>query len=212
MGWILKNFAPCSHLWTFTHQHIILVWHFREHIVNFVQIILRLFEQLFKYVEKLAPCVSSIYLSGFLTAVAVFRKPNAIPLFISIDLVINFLLSCTPSIHVFLGRPIFLLSRGIQSITNFGILSSGILLMWPYHCSLLCSMISPCVSYQWFLGLQLIRKITTPHNRIHLKKPADVQLTQKFRTFYSTRRLKTTPPLIPILSQTNQVYSLQSYV
>jgi len=32
--------------------------------------------------------------------------------------------ACTPSIHVFLGRPLFLLSRGIQSIINFGILSS----------------------------------------------------------------------------------------
>ena len=50
--------------------------------------------------------------------------------------------ACTPSIHVFLGRPLFLLSRGIQSIINFGILSSGILLTWPYHCSLFCSMIS----------------------------------------------------------------------
>ena len=49
---------------------------------------------------------------------------------------------CTPSIHVFLGCPLFLLSRGIQSIINFGILSSGILLMWPYHCSLFCSVIS----------------------------------------------------------------------
>ena len=35
--------------------------------------------------------------------------------------------ACTPSIHVFLGRPLFLLSRGIQSIINSGILSSGIL-------------------------------------------------------------------------------------
>jgi hypothetical protein len=35
----------------------------------------------------------SIYLSGFITAVAVFRKPNAIPLCFSIDLVLNFLLS-----------------------------------------------------------------------------------------------------------------------
>ena len=50
--------------------------------------------------------------------------------------------ACTPSIHVFLGRPLVLLSRGIQSIINFGILSSGILLTWPYHCSLFCSMIS----------------------------------------------------------------------
>ena len=49
--------------------------------------------------------------------------------------------ACTP-IHVFLGRPLFLLSRGIQSIINFGILPSGILLTWPYHCSLFCSMIS----------------------------------------------------------------------
>ena len=44
--------------------------------------------------------------------------------------------ACTHSIHVFLGRPLFLLSRGIQSIINFGILSSSILLTWPYHCSL----------------------------------------------------------------------------
>jgi len=35
----------------------------------------------------------SIYLSGLLTAVAVSRKPNAIPLCFSIDLVLNFLLS-----------------------------------------------------------------------------------------------------------------------
>jgi hypothetical protein len=35
----------------------------------------------------------------------------------------------------FLGRPLFLLSRGIHSIINFGILSSGILLTWPYHCT-----------------------------------------------------------------------------
>ena len=35
----------------------------------------------------------SVYLSGFLTAVTVFRKPNAIPLCFSIDLVLNFLLS-----------------------------------------------------------------------------------------------------------------------
>ena len=48
---------------------------------------------------------------------------------------------CTPSIYVFLGRPLFLLSHGIHSIINFGILSSGILLTWPYHCSLFfCTM------------------------------------------------------------------------
>ena len=88
----------------------------------------------------------SIYLSGFLTAVAVFRKPNAIPLCFSIDLVLDFFVVmavCNPSIHVFLGRPLLLLSRGIQSINNFGILSSGILSTWPYHCSLFCSMIPP---------------------------------------------------------------------
>ena len=55
--------------------------------------------------------------------------------------------ACTPSVHVFLGRPLFLLSRGIQSIINFGILSSGILLMWPHHCSLFCFMISMMSSF-----------------------------------------------------------------
>jgi len=55
--------------------------------------------------------------------------------------------ACTPSIHVFLGRPLFLLSNGIHSIINFGILSSSILLTWPYHCSLffpIMSMMSGC--------------------------------------------------------------------
>ena len=50
--------------------------------------------------------------------------------------------ACTPSIHVFLWRPLFLLSPGINSIINFGILSSGILLTWPHHCSLVLSMMS----------------------------------------------------------------------
>ena len=90
--------------------------------------------------------VLSVYLSVrfFLTAVAVFRKPNAIPLFLhwsgSKSLVV--MAACTPSIHVFLGRLLFLLSRGIKSIINFGVLSSGILLTWPHHCSLFFSMMS----------------------------------------------------------------------
>jgi hypothetical protein len=36
----------------------------------------------------------------------------------------------TPSIYVFLGRPLFLLSPGIHSIINFGSLSFCILLTW----------------------------------------------------------------------------------
>ena len=48
----------------------------------------------------------------------------------------------TPSIHVFLGHPLFLLSSGIYSIINFGSLSSCILLTWPYHWSLFLSMMS----------------------------------------------------------------------
>jgi hypothetical protein len=46
-----------------------------------------------------------IYLSGFITAVAVFRKPNTIPIFFSIDLVPNFLLSW---LLVLLPSPFFL--------------------------------------------------------------------------------------------------------
>jgi len=53
-----------------------------------------------------------------------------------------FMAAHTPSIHVFLGRPPFLLSPGIHSIINFGSLSSCILLMWPYHWSLFLSMMS----------------------------------------------------------------------
>jgi len=44
--------------------------------------------------------------------------------------------ACTPSIHVILGRPLFLLSHDIQSVINIGILSSGIRLTWPFHCSI----------------------------------------------------------------------------
>jgi len=73
-----------------------------------------------------------IYLSGVffsLTAVAVFRKPNATPLCFSVDLVLNFLLSwllvLLPSTF-FLDILFFLLSHGNQSIINFGILSSDV--------------------------------------------------------------------------------------
>ena len=50
--------------------------------------------------------------------------------------------ACTPSIHIFLGRPLLLLSRVIHSIINFGILSPGILLIYPDHFSLFLSMMS----------------------------------------------------------------------
>ena len=53
-----------------------------------------------------------------------------------------FMAARTPSIHVFLGRPLFLLTPGIHSIINFGSLSSCILLMWPYHWSLFLSVMS----------------------------------------------------------------------
>jgi len=53
-----------------------------------------------------------------------------------------FMAARTPSIHVFLGRPLFLLSPGIHSIINFGSLLSCILLTWPYHCSLFLYMMS----------------------------------------------------------------------
>jgi len=95
------------------------------------------------------PTHPPIHPSGFTKAVTVFQKPNTIPLCFSTDLVLNFLLSwlivLLPS--VFLGRQPFLLSSGIHSIINFGSLSSGILLTWPYHCSLfffMMSMMSGC--------------------------------------------------------------------
>ena len=53
-----------------------------------------------------------------------------------------FMAAHTPSTHVYLGRPLFLLSPGIHSIINFGSLSSCILLTWSYHWSLFLSMMS----------------------------------------------------------------------
>jgi len=55
----------------------------------------------------------------------------------------------TPSIHVFLGHPLFLPSPGIHSIINFGSLSSCILLTWPYHWSLFLSMMSTMSSFSF---------------------------------------------------------------
>ena len=50
-----------------------------------------------RFYKKIWNCghilVKNIYLPGFLTAVAVFQKTNAIPLCFPIDLVLNFLLS-----------------------------------------------------------------------------------------------------------------------
>ena len=78
--------------------------------------------------SKINTNILSIYPPGFIIAVAVFRKPNAIPLCFSIDLFLNFLLSwllvLLPSTFFF-GRPRFLLASGTHSIINFGILSSG---------------------------------------------------------------------------------------
>ena len=79
----------------------------------------------------------------------------------------------TPSIQIFLGHPLFLLSRGIQSIINFGILSSGILLKWPYNCSLFCSVIStmsgfpftPIISFMFsFFILSILDFLADLHN------------------------------------------------
>jgi hypothetical protein len=77
--------------------------------------------------------ILSIYLSGLVTAVAVFRNPNTIPFCLTTDLLLKclvFMAARTPSIHVFLGRPLFLLFPGIHSVINFGSLSFCILLTW----------------------------------------------------------------------------------
>jgi len=69
------------------------------------------------------------YLSGLLTAVAVFRNPNTIPFCLATDLLLNVLFSWLlvqlPSTF-FLDVLFFLLSPGIHSIINFGSLSSYI--------------------------------------------------------------------------------------
>ena len=64
--------------------------------------------------------------------------------------------ACTPSIHVFLGRPLFFLSHGIQSIINCGVLSSGILSTWPYHCSLFFFLMSVMSSFPFISIISFI--------------------------------------------------------
>jgi len=89
--------------------------------------------------------ILSIYVSGFLNSCRLLLETkchSSLFLHWSGSKFLVVVAACTPSIHVFLGCLLFLLSRGIQSIINFGILSSGSLLTWPYHCSLFCCMIS----------------------------------------------------------------------
>ena len=64
---------------------------------------------------------------------------------------------CTPSIHVFLGRPLFLLPVGVHSIINFAILSSNILLTWPYHCNLFFSIMSMMSCFPFTPMISFIR-------------------------------------------------------
>jgi len=49
-----------------------------------------------RYPASAVPLRCVFYLYGFITTVALFRKPNAIPLCFSIALVLNFLLSWLP--------------------------------------------------------------------------------------------------------------------
>src|SRR5215510_10150059 len=70
---------------------------------------------------------------------------------------LDIMATCTPSIHVFIGRPLFLLSSGIHSIINFGILSSGILFMWPYHCSIFFSMMSMMSGFSFTPIISFVR-------------------------------------------------------
>ena len=110
------------------------IWWLREHIMTkdyyeFHNTCKSVFSLLFR-----APSTLSTY-PVYLTAVAIFRKPNTIPLCFSIDLVLSFLLSWLlalhPSIHVFLGCPLFLLSRGIHSIIN--LVFSPLASFWHGH-------------------------------------------------------------------------------
>ena len=81
----------------------------------------------------------SIYLSGLFNSCRRLPEPkrhSSLFLHCSGSRSLDVMAACTPSIHVFLGHPLFLLSGGIHSIISFGSLSSGILLTCPYHCSL----------------------------------------------------------------------------
>ena len=87
----------------------------------------------------------SVYLSGLFNSCRHLPEPkrhSSLFLHCSGSRSLDVMVAYTPSIHVLLGRPLFLLSGGIHSIINFGSLSSGILLMCPYHCSLFFSIVS----------------------------------------------------------------------
>ena len=80
-----------------------------------------------------------VYLSGFFNScrrLPETKRHSSLFLHWSGSKFLIVMVACTPSIHVFLERLLFLLSRCTHSIINFGILSSGIFLTWPYHCTL----------------------------------------------------------------------------
>ena len=95
-----------------------------------------------------------IYLSGFFNncrRLPETKRHSSVFLHWSGSKFLVVMAACTPSIHAFLGRPLFLLSRGILSIINFGILYSNILLTWPYHCSLFFSTMSVMSRKHWYV-------------------------------------------------------------
>ena len=66
----------------------------------------------------------NIYLSGFFNScrrLPETKRQSSLFLHWSGSKFLVVMAACTPSIHVFLGSPLFLLSRGMQSIINFGI-------------------------------------------------------------------------------------------
>jgi len=92
-----------------------------------------------------------------------------------------FMAARTPSIHVFLGRPLFLLSPGIHSIINFGILSSCILLTWPYHWSLFLAMMSIMSGFRLSRarGRNLGQKSHGPPGRGLMQRASSSLITKK---------------------------------
>ena len=119
----------------------------------------------------------SIYLSSLFNSCRRLPEPkrhSSLFLYCSGSRSLDVMAACTPSIHVFLGRPLFLLSGGIHSIISFGSLSSGILLTCSYHCnpffsivSMMSGFLSPplfplSVHFLFFLSLIFLR-ISSSH-------------------------------------------------
>ena len=130
---------------------------------------------------------NSIYLSGFFyscSCLLVTKHHSSLFLHWSGSKFLVVKAACTPSIHVFLGRPLFLLSRGIQSVIN--LVLSPLASFWCGHTIVVFSSLWCLASLSLPLFPLYVYFLVFPSNYLHTNFPLAVIQASKFIVpFYS---------------------------